>query len=687
MMMREIILSSLILLMVSCSKDTVTPTPEPTPKFTISISAGEGGSVSTEGGTYDRGTKVTITATPDGEFLFDKWSDGNSDNPREITVTSNLSISASFVKKKYALVLNIEGEGVVEEEIIVQGSTSTTEYNSGTTIRLTATAGEEWVFFGWSGAIESTDNPIEISVDESKEITATFKLKQYDVTITTEGEGTVTESIVSQPTLYDSGTIIELEANPSEGWEFVEWKGDLNSIENPTQLNVSGSTDITAVFKFVGYSVSRHVISLSIDDFPTINHLTNTVRDISGGFVINTTNNIYFFRSGVTGDESVGSIEEVDPSPSMILKKNDGNWELLKVDKNIFTWVARNYAIDGDIITIGDGNEIGPNEGSNTWKGDVWQGRIDDYGDINWNRVTTDETRSFHHGIATGDLNGDGLIDISSGPGYNDPNTGNRAGQPIWLNNGDGTFQWHIDLIPQDAPAPFGLAFSNVTGDSRDEIILGGNAYGLGSPNYIHIYQLKEDSSGYELFKKLEDDTLWDYGMFTTKIDSYDFNNDGILDLIQYQADESGEGFDIWIGDGAGGFSPHYSKLFPAPTLSSSEFEVFDVNNDGYLDVLLRPNGYNSAFRVNTSEYRTDITNGIILNNLIWLNDGNGRFNAYDQVDLTLNQDIDGKSFHPKYVVPFLEDNELHFLGVEPNFIQVDDKVEFAVYDIKVLFE
>ena len=33
-------------------------------QFTLTVTFGEGGTVSTEGGTFDEGTEVTITATP-----------------------------------------------------------------------------------------------------------------------------------------------------------------------------------------------------------------------------------------------------------------------------------------------------------------------------------------------------------------------------------------------------------------------------------------------------------------------------------------------------------------------------------------------------------------------------------------------------------------------------------------------
>ena len=46
--------------------------------YTLTVSAGEGGSVSSEGGEYEEGTEVTITATPNGCYSFTSWSDGNT---------------------------------------------------------------------------------------------------------------------------------------------------------------------------------------------------------------------------------------------------------------------------------------------------------------------------------------------------------------------------------------------------------------------------------------------------------------------------------------------------------------------------------------------------------------------------------------------------------------------------------
>ena len=107
--------------LASCSKEVETPAPPPTPTYKLSFSAEEGGTVSTEGGTYTQGSKITVTATADGQYLFEKWSDGSTINPREITVTSNLTLYATFVKKTYPLSVTVEGEGTVQEEVIIQG--------------------------------------------------------------------------------------------------------------------------------------------------------------------------------------------------------------------------------------------------------------------------------------------------------------------------------------------------------------------------------------------------------------------------------------------------------------------------------------------------------------------------------------------------------------------------------------
>lgn len=64
-------------------------------KYTLTVNAGTGGTV-TGGGTYEHGTSVTITATPNSGYKFVKWSDGNTSATRTITVIGNATYTAVF---------------------------------------------------------------------------------------------------------------------------------------------------------------------------------------------------------------------------------------------------------------------------------------------------------------------------------------------------------------------------------------------------------------------------------------------------------------------------------------------------------------------------------------------------------------------------------------------------------------
>ena len=68
-----------------------------TKKCTLTVrSANESqGSVS-GGGTFDEGSTQTVRATPKTGFAFDKWSDGSTQNPRTVKLTSDLTLAASF---------------------------------------------------------------------------------------------------------------------------------------------------------------------------------------------------------------------------------------------------------------------------------------------------------------------------------------------------------------------------------------------------------------------------------------------------------------------------------------------------------------------------------------------------------------------------------------------------------------
>lgn len=72
--------------------------PVPTYKIIVNPSNDLMGSTS-GGGRYDYGESIQIVANPYKCHQFKQWSDGNTDNPRTITVTSNATYTAEFIEK------------------------------------------------------------------------------------------------------------------------------------------------------------------------------------------------------------------------------------------------------------------------------------------------------------------------------------------------------------------------------------------------------------------------------------------------------------------------------------------------------------------------------------------------------------------------------------------------------------
>jgi len=164
----------------SCSTeedDTVAPnvvqTPEPEPpaptQYSLTVTAAEGGTVSTEGGTYDEGTEVTITATPSEGYRFKGW-EGNDSISESLTITlnSNQTYQAQFeLIPIYTLTVTIGEGGTV--------STEGGEYEEGTEIEITATANEGYRFDGWEG-IDSNENTLTLTVTSDNELIPIFNL-------------------------------------------------------------------------------------------------------------------------------------------------------------------------------------------------------------------------------------------------------------------------------------------------------------------------------------------------------------------------------------------------------------------------------------------------------------------------------------------------------------------------------
>lgn len=126
---------------------------------------------------------------------------------------------------------------------------SKAEYDNGESAQITAVASSEYVFQNWTGA-SGSETITSVIMDMDKLVTANFIKKKYALNIETAGQGNVTEKLIKSGTVsnYNSGSIIEVEAVPSEGWKFTEWQGDISGQKNPYIINLISDKSIKAVF-------------------------------------------------------------------------------------------------------------------------------------------------------------------------------------------------------------------------------------------------------------------------------------------------------------------------------------------------------------------------------------------------------------------------------------------------------
>jgi len=158
----------------------VTATFTAVPTYTLTTNVVGSGSVALNppGGTYNAGTVVTLTATPDVGFQFSSWSGDltGATNPTTITMDANKNVTATFTAiPTYTLTVNTVGSG----SVVLNPAGGT--YDAGTVVTLTATADAGFQFSNWSGDLNGATNPATITMDANKNVTATFTVMSGQV--------------------------------------------------------------------------------------------------------------------------------------------------------------------------------------------------------------------------------------------------------------------------------------------------------------------------------------------------------------------------------------------------------------------------------------------------------------------------------------------------------------------------
>src|SRR5207244_95102 len=99
-----------------------------------------------------------------------------------------------------------------------------------------------------------TTNPVSVTMDGDKTVTATFAINTYSLTVNTVGQGSVAKS--PDQASYDHGSTVELTATPATGWHFAGWSGAATGTTNPASVTMDGDKTVTATFAINTYSLT-----------------------------------------------------------------------------------------------------------------------------------------------------------------------------------------------------------------------------------------------------------------------------------------------------------------------------------------------------------------------------------------------------------------------------------------------
>jgi len=223
------------------------------------------------GTTFVYGSSLTLTATPNAGYKFVNWSDGDTTNPKTITINSNINLTANFT----ALTCEDDSYNCPNKTptLTVSASKNIIAVDESITFTSNATDSDgHIVSYSWTfgdGTTSTAINPTK-TYTTAGTYTATLKVtdnqglsSEKSVTITVTSKPTFTLStlfnatpastnskisLTPQKSSYTEGESVVVTAIPESGYEFGGWNGDISGMQNPMTITISKNFNINANF-------------------------------------------------------------------------------------------------------------------------------------------------------------------------------------------------------------------------------------------------------------------------------------------------------------------------------------------------------------------------------------------------------------------------------------------------------
>ncbi|MBP5477341.1 MAG: M6 family metalloprotease domain-containing protein [Paludibacteraceae bacterium] len=219
-------------------------------------------------------TEVVFEAVPAKSYRFDGWSDGETVNPRTVTLTDNLSLTALFSyvvpePEIHTITVGASAYGQITlRSADKDDNVNSGTYKEGTTVMLVPQPAEGYELEGWQGkdaaAVKEDKGFYTIVIGKQDyELEAVWKKKSYPVTVSFSPDGKGSVALVADGNAITNGDKVEygatvtLQVTPATGWKFTRWSDDETA--NPRNIQVKDAIDLTAQFERQTYSLTVSV--------------------------------------------------------------------------------------------------------------------------------------------------------------------------------------------------------------------------------------------------------------------------------------------------------------------------------------------------------------------------------------------------------------------------------------------
>ncbi len=198
------------------------------------------GTIAGENGIFDYLTERTYEAIPNYGYHFVRWSDGETANPRIITITDDTELTAIFELNQYRISVSCDQ---AQGSITGAGSYP---YKSNCTIEAVPNYG--YHFNQWKDGV--MDNPRSFVLTQDTTFVAEFALNQYSINVSCDNNMGI---VVGENGIFDYLTERTYEAIPNYGYHFVRWSD--GETANPRTITLVKDITLSAEFSINLYNV------------------------------------------------------------------------------------------------------------------------------------------------------------------------------------------------------------------------------------------------------------------------------------------------------------------------------------------------------------------------------------------------------------------------------------------------